>query len=199
MILRDIVLGDIYKGSFFSRRKSLVWRAPIVCNAVIKAFNLQTNNSIIDAGCAIGEYVDWFQKNGYRSIGIEGSINAIDYLLTDSVEIDDLRRKLVGYKRYSVCMSLEVAEHIEEKYAHQYAANLALLSNQVLLTAAPKGQGGHYHVNCQPKEYWIAMFNTLSYTRDKSKEEIFKDALNPFKHRKEIASYFNNALIFKRS
>jgi hypothetical protein len=55
-----------------------------------------------------------------------------------------------------VALSFEVAEHIDPEYASMLVANLTRrLPTRVIMTAAPPGQGGIAHVNCQPKQYWI--------------------------------------------
>ena len=47
-------LDKTYTRSFFHRRDKLDWRAPIVVNAIMKAL---APKSLIDIGCARGEYV----------------------------------------------------------------------------------------------------------------------------------------------
>jgi hypothetical protein len=43
------------------------------------------------------------------------------------------------------------------------------------MTAAPPGQGGHFHVNEQPSEYWIKQFETFGYQVDpKTKSLVVK-------------------------
>ncbi len=52
-------------------------------------------------------------------------------------------------------VSLEVAEHLEPTAAPWFCQNLTELSTEwIVLSAAPPGQAGTHHVNCQPFEYW---------------------------------------------
>lgn len=192
-------LGEIYKKSFFSRRYKLDWRAKYVCDAVVGTFNMVAGWTLIDVGCAIGEYVRKFKEEyGILSEGIEGSPEAKDFFVTDGIMVLDLREKLRLFSKYDVCMSLEVAEHIEPKYADQYVDNLVNLSDNILITAAPQGQGGHHHVNCRSKHYWERKFFVNKYYRDFDSEVIFKCHLKCVSHRKEIASYIKNCMIFRK-
>ena len=192
-------LDSIYKDAFFRTRHKLLWRVPVVCNPIVKEFE---PHSIVDVGCGIGEYVGGFFGLGVHfSYGIEGSETCLPYLYVSPkyISIQDLRVKFDLSKSFSLAMSFEVAEHIEEEYADQYLDNLTRLSDRILLTAAPPGQGGHYHVNCQSKQYWIDKFNNLGYTNIQERAERIKEAWLPWKHRKEIyGGYYNNLLYFER-
>ena len=192
-------LGEIYKASFFSRRYRLDWRAKHICKAVIAAFDLSPGQSLIDVGCAIGEYIKYFkEKHGIQAEGIEGSPEAREFFVTGGIMVLDLREHLRLFQRYDACISLEVAEHIEPEYADMYVDNLVTLSDNILVTAAPIGQGGHYHVNCQPQRYWETKFFAQEYFRDHQKERAFKDALSHISYRKEIRAYVNNCMVFRR-
>lgn len=194
-------LEQTYKGNFFAKRNKLSWRAPIVCDAIENVFDLnrKRKDKILDVGCAIGDYVKEFKKRGYISCGWEGSAEARKYACT-KISIVDIREPLE--KQFGVfwdaCMSLEVAEHIEPEYAQTFVKNLCMLSDKILITAAPPGQGGHGHYNCQEKSYWESLFQEEGFFRSIAKEEIFKNTLTPFLHRKEMSVYARNALVFLR-
>jgi len=192
-------LVDIYKDSFFRTRNKLMWRVPIVCEPIVNEFE---PHSIVDVGCGIGDYVMGFLGAGVPfAHGIEGSENCIRHLVVNPkyITIADLRTQLDLQKSFEVAMSFEVAEHIEPEYADIFLLNLTNLANRILITAAPPGQGGHYHVNCQPKEYWIDKFNLLGYDNIQERAENIKKFWEPWKHRKEIyGGYYNNLLYFER-
>lgn len=156
---------------------------------------------MLDAGCAIGEYVREFQRQGYNAEGLEGSKRAMEFFVAEPIHIADLRKPLIKLNPYDVVMSLEVAEHIEPEYADMYVKNLIRLAKRsILITAAPPGQGGHYHVNCQPQAYWAEKFFEQRWHRSFLREQIFKDSFEPhFRYRKEIRAYIQNVMVFRRS
>jgi hypothetical protein len=192
-------LDKIYTESFFARRKSLIWRAEILCDIIAKEFDF---DSIIDVGCAIGEYVQRFNQLGYIAKGIEGSTAAIPYLLDpENISITDIAKIDVFSSGglFDICMCLEVAEHISEKYTDTFIRNLCRLSQNILFSAAEPGQKGHGHINCQPKSYWEHEFVKRNYCRDCDKEEAFKTALEPYKRKKGLSGYYGNLMIFIKS
>ena len=149
---------NMYKGGFFKNRHKLGWRAPIVVEALINVFGLdKEKHSVIDVGCAIGEYVAEFQRLGFEAAGIEGSEAAKEFFVTDvNMYVLDLRKAIEFYeedlkkKVFDLAYSLEVAEHIHPDFVETYIDNLCLLSDTVLISAASPGQKGHGHVNCCP-------------------------------------------------
>lgn len=194
-------LNEIYGKRFFARRDKLAWRVPYLCNAVIEAFNPKT---IVDVGCANGSFVKFWNEHGITAYGIEGSSEAREYFDSDKVLVFDLRKTFdsenfkINNGQFDLCISLEVAEHIEAQYASCYAYNLTLLSDLLYISAAPPGQKGHYHVNCQPKEYWDWIFKSLGYERDQEKQDRICSCLHPWHKKKEMSAYYKNALVYRR-
>lgn len=190
-------LEDIYKDAFFRRRNSLLWRVPIVCDAIVKEF---APSSVVDVGCAIGEFVMGFHGRSIFSCGVEGSERCLPHIVVARrlIKIRDLRKKFDLEMFFSLVMCFEVAEHIEPEYTDQFLDNLVNLSDRVLLTAAPPGQGGHYHVNCQPKQYWIDKFDNLGYENIQERAENVKTSWEPWKKKKGMSAYYTNLLYFER-
>ena len=187
-------LHEIYGPKFFARRDKLLWRAPIVCGAINDVFEPE---SVIDVGCGIGEYVQYLENNlGIRSCGIEGSGACLPYLVSEKVMILDMRIKQNVRLHSDLVVSLEVAEHIEIEYSNIFIENLTQLSDTILMSAAPPGAGGHHHVNCQTQEYWHKKFLKFGYIYDEVQTQAIRQALQPWKHRKEL--YHNNLLYFAK-
>lgn len=190
-------VSEIYRGSFFSRRHKLNWRVPYVCNAVIKVLNPL---SIVDVGCGIGDYVAGFLINGVDAYGIEGSKNCLPYLVApeDKITITDLRKTLSWYW-YDLVLCLEVLEHVEKEFANMIIYNFSNMSDRILTSAAPPGQGGHYHVNCQPKSYWIEKFAAFGYKHDENVVAQIRKEWEPVKHKKEMSAYYKNLMYFYKN
>ena len=73
-------------------------------------------------------------------------------------------------------ISLEVAEHIPEKFADHFVRTLITMAKKaVVITAAPPGQGGTDHVNEQPYEYWIDRFNLAGASYSRELTEAFRN------------------------
>jgi hypothetical protein len=192
-----IDLKIVYKGKYFARRSSLAWRAEPVVSAVCEVLYPE---SVVDVGCAVGDLIKEFDKRKILCYGIEGTDNVVPYLLVDKekVFIKDLRLPLNLGLNFHLAICLEVAEHIDEECADQFIDNLIGLSNRVLISTAPPGQGGHGHVNCQPYSYWIYKFANKGYINIQSVAGRIKSKLEPWKNKKGIKAYYNNLLYFER-
>lgn len=190
-------LEDIYKGGFFKKRHRLNWRAAYWCPAVLKVF---APSCVIDVGCAVGELVKWYLDHGVDAYGLEGSRNCLPFLQVseDRVLIRDLRLVNTGIGKFDLVQCLEVAEHIEPEYASTFVDNLCSLSDSILITAAPPGQRGHYHVNCQYGWYWIEKFKDVGYSQRYEKVEEMQRLLEPVRKKKEMSAWYRNMRYFER-
>lgn len=190
-------LDEIYKPGFYKRRDSLSWRAPLVCDPVI---NILAPESVIDVGCAIGDLVEYFIAEGLDAYGLEGTENVVPWLKIsrERLFIGDLRTKIRLQRRFDLAICFEVLEHIEPEYVDILLDNLTGMSDILLLSAAGPGQGGHYHVNCQFNDYWIAKLSRAGYAYDATIVSRIRTEWEPVSHKKEMSSYFSNLMFFKK-
>lgn len=188
-------LHTIYKGGFFKNRHKMMWRVPIFCNAIMKVFNPK---SVIDAGCAIGDFVRGFEDLSIYAFGIDGSENCEPFMQTRNYNICDLRTNLFFDKTYDLCTCLEVAEHIEPEYTNNLVLNLTRLSNNILISMAPPGQKGHYHVNCQNVEYWDEKFIIYGFIRVDRQSDLVKEEIKLWKDKPGIKAYYNNLHFYQK-
>lgn len=124
-------------------------------------------NSIIDYGCGIGAYLEsGLRKNITKlkgfDIGGEKLIPYIDKSVKEFIEFLDCTNP-IQTEKYDCVVSLETGEHIEPQGSDTFVDNILNSLDEkgfVLFSAAPPGQGGSGHINCQPKSFWIQKFNS---------------------------------------
>jgi len=135
--------------------------------------------SVIDVGCGIGIYLKPLDLSGISCFGIEGSSIARKYSVFNKnrIIVADVTRKLNINKKYDLALCIEVAEHIPKKTSSILIGNLTSLSNIILFTSAPPGQGGTDHINEQKPQFWINLFNKKNFVFDKEKTEQIKNFL----------------------
>ena len=132
---------------------------------IVKEFN---PTHVLDVGCGSGQWLDEYRKHNIKTKGVEGSVNAWDVMSEETKEVVtkwDLRDTMEE-EDYTIdlAQSFEVAEHIEEDYADIFLHNLLKDDPDiVLLTAAPIGQHGFKHVNCQEREYWMTKMKNMGW------------------------------------
>lgn len=124
-------------------------------------------DSVLDVGCARGTWLNMWREQGVKHIlGVDGSYVSMDdlaiprecFFATDLAKPIDLKRK------FDLVQSLEVAEHIPAASADVFVENLVRHSSgAILFSAAPPGQGGEFHVNEQPYDYWRQKFHAHGF------------------------------------
>lgn len=158
---------DQVDGSYLSAKQVV----PVVRNI------LQNVGSVLDVGCGVGtwlkawkecdEKIKVFGIDGNEVVGEFGILDEGNYCKVDLLEEADRVATIVyegsGLKKFDLVESLEVAEHLEERYAQNFIKLLTSFSDTVLFSAAIPGQGGTEHVNEQPPKYWADLFAQFGF------------------------------------
>jgi SAM-dependent methyltransferase len=123
--------------------------------------------SVLDVGCATGTWLKEWKGSGVEDIcGVDG-----DYVKRDQLQISpaefmphDLSLSFRLERTFDLVQSLEVAEHLAAGSASRFVESLTEHSSGlVLFSAAPPGQGGEFHINEQPFEYWRTLFRQRGF------------------------------------
>jgi hypothetical protein len=181
----------IYDNNFFNRiLEGSLRSAENVVPIILQEYKIE---SAIDFGCGTGAWLSVFKKYGVKDIvGLDGY--KYDHCLLDENEykIVNLSEKISLEKKYSLSISLEVAEHLPESSADTFVYNVSTGANLILWSAATPGQGGDNHINEQPFSYWTEKFNKLGFIADLNFKNLFADCsdIEPW--------YRNNIIIFKK-
>ena len=158
-------MKQTYSQHFYdSNRQGSLQSAKIVIPLIMSI--IDDIDSVVDFGCGIGAWLSVFKENGVRHIlGVDG-----DYVDTSTLEIDksefiphNLTTRLDLNKRFSLAMSLEVAEHLPHDKAQMFVDMLCCHSDVILFAAAIPGQGGTYHINEAYPSYWAKLFKKNGY------------------------------------
>jgi hypothetical protein len=118
--------------------------------------------SACDMGCGNGYIVSSLATHGVHAEGVDSSpsvLRFVDPAIRDRISICDLSRPQ-RFRRFDLVISTEVAEHLPKRAARTFVGNVARHADRrVFFTAAHPGQWGDGHINCQPRDYWIALFH----------------------------------------
>lgn len=174
--------SEVYSPKYCKKINAKQWRHDLTPNTMKIIYDHFLPKSIVDVGCANGLHLKAFKDLGCKKLfGIEGTKHFIPYInkyYGGDYIIADLRKPLPKLEKFDLVLCLEVLEHLEKEFAHQAVENLLSLGNTLLISACPI-KGGFHHLNPQPKEYWINIFESLGakyYPDDVEKlQEIFKE------------------------
>lgn len=180
-----------YKDLFYNYQETGSSRSAIKIIKIVK--ELIKPNSVLDVGCGRGAWCSQWIVNGIPDvIGIDGDyINREDLLIPSKLFVpNDVSVNLDLGRKFDLVVSLEVAEHIPIEKADTFVNNLVRHGPVILFSAATPGQGGEFHINEQPLEFWRSKFKDRNF-------EAF-DILRPLiKQDKEIEPWYkNNTLLY---
>ncbi len=187
---------------------------PEMMDFIIRTESLQANalvewilerlnpKSVIDVGCGPGIYLLPFQERGLRVLGIDACHIGGECLEEGNFQRVDLRFPFVPEEKFDLAICFEVAEHLERHWSERLVDTLSECADVILFTGAVPGQGGTYHINEQPHEFWLDMFKerhgyVVHPLQDNLRE--FLATLNPYRETEEVSGWLiDNTFILIR-
>jgi len=172
-----MTLGHLYDDEFFDWVESGGIRSAKIILPFVK--ERVGTSSVVDIGCGSGGWLSVWLELGVKDIlGVDGDYVSIDRLKipVEQFRARDLNKYFAPKRKFDLVQSLEVAEHLLPENANRFVQQLCDLGDVILFSAAQPGQGGEWHVNERPLEYWRGLFRShgfavfdlirLSYNRD---------------------------------
>lgn len=161
-------MNKVYGEEFYDEQEK---RSERIANEILPVVIEHLNpKSVVDFGCGRGIWLRRLLsiKQDVNVMGIDGQWVNIENLRIpkENFTSHDLGQVINLGVKYDLAMSLEVAEHIDEKFADVYFQNIIRASDTVLFSAAIPGQEGVHHVNEQWHSYWIEKFIYAGYKVD---------------------------------
>lgn len=182
--------SEIYNEDFFRKNKKTEYAA---CKVISLAKELFEINSVTDVGCGRGAWLVECKKNGILDIhGIDGQWNSQEKMLDQSIKffpMDLSESWAYDYKR-DLCLSLEVAEHINPRSSKKFIDSLCRISELVIFSAAYENQGGVGHINERKHSFWAGLFLQNDYQAyDLIRPKYWDDELMDFWYKQNIFFY----------
>lgn len=167
----------IYTDEFYNRHAAKSYHSAItILGYLLKYLEI---NSVLDFGCGLGTWCKAATELGITNaygIDLHKYHEKNMYISESNYHSLDLRKKVKLNYDIDLAISVEVAEHIENKHCQTFLNNICLHSKVVLFSAAVPFQGGRNHINEQPLSYWVNKFNQKGYLlMDYIREQIWND------------------------
>jgi 2-polyprenyl-3-methyl-5-hydroxy-6-metoxy-1,4-benzoquinol methylase len=153
----------------------------------------------LDVGAGSGAYAADLTRGGFECLACEHSAGARRMARKQGVDCrpfdltKDPPTDVDG--PFDVAYSFEVAEHVPEPIGQKLVEFIASQAPHVVFTAAPPGQIGMGHINCQPQRYWIEQFARCGMTHRADLTEL---AATAFKSEGVVWWLINNVMVFER-
>lgn len=151
-----VVAGREYSKAFMLYAgRSSKYSASVITSVLS---DLISPRGVLDVGCARGTWLKAWSRhlsNGdYHGVDSYAG-SALLEIPAEKFTAADLNAGFDLGRTFDLVQCLEVAEHLEPSCSGRFVSCLARHSSRFLLfSAAPPGQGGEYHINEQPYEYW---------------------------------------------
>lgn len=152
-------LSIIYDRAFFAEwgpsNAAYVRTARLIAETLAVEFRPRR---VADLGCGCGVYAHAFGQLGVETLALDGVKPPPEHSFPIKIEQRDLALPFENlWGDFDLALCLEVAEHIPPEKAGIFLDNIVKFSPVLALSAAPPNQGGHHHVNEQPRRYWARL------------------------------------------
>lgn len=188
----------LYTERFFKKRlKHREWQRH-VGSVLCSVFKIQ---SVIDFGCGLGSFLEGFKEEGAVVKGYEFYYDQAEKFIPENIGLyilwGDITEPICENKQWDCTFSIEVAEHIPPECSDMFVKNLCVNSGRyVIMSAAPPGQGGVGHINCQPRILWIKRVESHGFLYS---QEYTNKALRAIKHIPRVGKWVKqNLMVFYR-
>jgi SAM-dependent methyltransferase len=193
---KDVDHDALYDAVYFDRvREEMAVTAGGIAASIADHF--PEARTLVDVGCGTGSVLVEAERRGLSVIGLEYAEAALAMCRERGLDVRkfDIEQAATPDLRADVVLSTEVAEHLPADCADRFVDLLTSISDNVVVTAAPPGQGGTDHVNEQPNEYWIAKFEARGFAHD---PQVTADWRADWRRRSVERQRARNVMVFTR-
>jgi hypothetical protein len=199
---RDDDLSEIYGRPFFTEygtSNPIYARCcAIVAEEIARRFSPKT---AVDWGCGAGIHVAALQKRGVAALGVDGVVCPHDLRAAGIEVLQADLRKPISDKRipsnYDLSLCLDVLEHVSENDMQQAIENITCGAKLLLLSCAPPGQGGHHHVNEQPRRFWVARLASIGWKYDRKATGALENILLSRRPELVLSWTYHNLCVYR--
>ncbi|MFN7714931.1 MAG: class I SAM-dependent methyltransferase [Pseudanabaenaceae cyanobacterium] len=143
--------------------------------AIVNTYHPKT---VAEFGCGPGYLTKELAKLGVQVTAIDGYSNpnfseySIEFHRLDLNDASAIEQLFAG-KSFDVAISMEVVEHLQPQSSQAVVYWLTKVAPVAVFSAAVPGQGGHGHINLQPRDYWHVLFSNYDFlVADRIREKL---------------------------
>lgn len=157
-----------YEGGTYDRGGHWTRFFGYIADEVVARWNPKVT---LDAGCALGVFVEELRKRDVQAWGTDVSeyaISAMPEAIREYCRQGSLAEELHPDlpRHYDLVTCIEVLEHMERADADKAIGLLCSVSDRILFSSTPDGYAEPTHLACRPAEEWSAVFARHGFFRD---------------------------------
>lgn len=164
----------LYDEAFYAYSRDPADRPRHLAMGDVLAEVLDGCHTVFDVGCGSAIFIERLYSLGFDVWGCDGSNHALAAVapqIRDRVKLWDISawagRNVAARLPIDASMCIEVAEHLDAKFADDFINLIAFFAeSRIIFSAAPPGQPGTNHVNCQAPAYWLEKFGARGWIPD---------------------------------
>jgi 2-polyprenyl-3-methyl-5-hydroxy-6-metoxy-1,4-benzoquinol methylase len=167
-------LSEIYDEAFFAEwgrsNDAYVNSARVIVDVLHDNFG---PGRLVDLGCGCCVYSHFFKQKGAEVVCIDAVQPPEKHAFPVEIVQQDMTVPFENtWGDFDLALCLDVGEHIPEDLCEPFLKNITQFSDRLIMSCAPPGQGGHHHVNEQPKRYWIEKLRAHGFDYDKRRTGV---------------------------
>lgn len=195
-------LSSIYDRSFFmefgAKNPTYARSCALIAHEIHRRFKPET---AVDWGCGAGLHVAALRRAGVDAVGVDGAKVPSD-LCAEGVEVrvanlaGPIPEGLVP-EEYDLSSCIDVLEHLSMNDGLRALHTITEGARLLVLSCAPPGQGGHHHVNEQPRRFWVNQLAKLGWRYDRRETGRMEQSFMSRRHELPLSWMYHNLCIYR--
>lgn len=195
-------ISSIYDREFFTEfgraNSSYARSCALIADEIHRRFKPAT---AVDWGCGAGLHAAALRRAGVDAIGVDGARVPPD-LCAEGVEIRfaDLTLPIpdgLVPKEYDLSLCVDVLEHLPAADAPRALQAITRGARLLILSCAPPGQGGHHHINEQPRRFWVHQLAKLGWRYERRETGAMERSFMSRRHELPMSWMYHNLCIYR--
>ncbi len=195
-------ITSIYDRSFFSEfgasNPVYARSCALIATEIHRRFKPKT---AVDWGCGAGLHVAALRRAGVDAIGVDGADVPADLRAEGAeVRIADLARPIPAGlvpQEYDLSVCIDVLEHLSMTDGRAALHAITRGAGLLILSCAPPGQGGHHHVNEQPRRFWVNELAQLGWQYDRRETGAMEQSFLARRQELPLSWMYHNLCIYR--
>ena len=180
-----------YEGGSYERGGHWTRFFGYIADEVVARWNPEVT---LDAGCALGVFVEELRRRGVQAWGVDLSTHAIESVpaeVSPYCKQGSLADELPGGlpERFDLVSCIEVLEHMDRAEGDRAIARMCAVTDRVLFSSTPDGYAEPTHFGCRAPEEWSAVFARHGFYREIDTDASFLAPWAVVYSRRELTTF----------